>query len=350
MAAAVPAVNRFLGTGVRRGGLCMEKRATSRDVARVAGVSQSTVSFVFTGREGISEATRERVLHAAAELNYRPNLAARSMRTQRTGRVAVLMTVSALNPQDLLHGVTDAAGEAGYVVEVVYVPGDPGARSVRIGELVDSRQYEGILSFTPLRTPSTAAEDTVVLSLSEFDEEMHMTGEFTDARPVVEMMERLAELGHTRFLHITGSLTYPSAVARRDAYLATVERLGATSLGVIEGDWSAATGYATVAGLPDDTPPFALIAANDLVATGALRAAVLRGWSVPGDLSITGWDDTDQSAYLVPSLTTVVQDREALGANAMRRLVAAIRREPVPEPATGLQHVVWRESVGAPRA
>ena len=81
-----------------------------------------------------------------------------------------------------------------------------------------------------------------------------------------------------------------------------------------------------------------------------MRAALLRGWSVPGRMSVTGWDDHRQSAYLVPSLTSVIQNREALGENAMRRLIATVRREPVPPPATGLQRIVWRESIGAPTA
>lgn len=65
-------------------------------------------------------------------------------------------------------------------------------------------------------------------------------------------------------------------------------------------------------------------------------------------MSVTGWDDNEQSAYLVPSLTSVVLDREELGKNSMRRLIAAVRGETMPPAATGLQHVVWRESVGAP--
>jgi len=330
----------------------MKRRATSRDVARLAGVSQSTVSFVLTGRGGISEPTKKRVLAAAAELHYRPNLAARSMRTQRTGHLAVALTVSPLNPLALLHGATKAAREAGYALEVVYVPGDLAARTERLAEIAASEEYEGILSFTPLHPHALLAEQssTVVLSLSEFDEEMHVTGEFTDASPVVEMMERLVELGHRLFLHIEGDPTFPSAIARRAAYAAAVERLGVESLGIVGGSWRAQAGLDAIAALPDDTPPFAVIAGNDIVATGAIRAARLRGWSVPGQMSVTGWDDNDHSAYLVPSLTTVVQDREELGINSMRRLIAAVRGEATPPPATGLQRVVWRESIGAPTA
>ncbi|GGF48967.1 hypothetical protein GCM10010922_26060 [Microbacterium sorbitolivorans] len=152
----------------------------------------------------------------------------------------------------------------------------------------------------------------------------------------------------SRFDGVTGDLTFPSAVSRRATYLATFERLGLESLGGVPGSWAAASGFDAVAALPDDTPPFALIAANDIVATGALRAALVRGWSVPGHMSLTGWDDNEQSAYLVPSLTSVVLDREELDKNSMRRLIAAVRGESPPAPATGLQRVIWRESIGAP--
>lgn len=327
----------------------MEKRPTSHDVAHLAGVSQSTVSFVFTGRTGISEATRQRVLRAATELNYRPNLAARSMRTQRTGRLAVVVPIATMNPLTLLSGAVSAARDEGYVVEVVSLPEPIEARADRLSEVVDSGQYEGVLSFTPLPETDTTATATVVLSVGEFDEAMHMTGEFTDSRPIVEMIEHLATLGHRRFLHLAGDEDFPSARARRAAYLDTVGRLGLDSLGVAEGDWSGTAGETAIAALPDDAPPLAVIAANDVIAAGAIRAATRRGWRLPDDVAVTGWDDLHQSAFLVPSLTSVAQDRERLGAYSMQRLIAAVRGGDEPERPTDLLTVVWRESTESPQ-
>lgn len=327
----------------------MEKRPTSHDVAHRAGVSQSTVSFVFTGRTGISEATRQKVLRAATELNYRPNLAARSMRTQRTGRLAVVVPIATMNPLTLLSGAVSAARDEGYVVEVVSLPEQIEARAERLSEVVDSGQYEGVLSFTPVPEVDTTATATVVLAVGEFDEAMHMTGEFTDSRPIVEMIEHLAALGHRRFLHIAGDEDFPSARARRAAYLATVERLGLRSLGVVDGDWSGGSGETAIAALPDDAPPLAVIAANDVIAAGAIRAATRRGWRLPDDVAVTGWDDLHQSAFLVPSLTSVAQDRERLGAYSMQRLIAAVRGGDEPERPTDLLTVVWRESTESPQ-
>lgn len=327
----------------------MEKRPTSHDVAHLAGVSQSTVSFVFTGRAGISEATRERVLRAASELNYRPNLAARSMRTQRTGRLAVVVPITTMNPLTLLSGAIAAARDEGYVVEVVSLPDDAAERVERLGEVVDSGQYEGVLGFTPLPFTDTTGGGPIVLSVGEFDDAMHMTGEFTDSRPIAEMIERLAAQGHRRFIHLAGAEDFPSARARRDAYLATIDRLGLESLGVIDGDWSGNAGEDAIDALPDDTPPLAVIAANDVIATGAIRAATRRGWRLPQEVAVTGWDDHHQSAFLVPSLTSVVQDRERLGAYSMQRLIAAVRGSQPPQKPDGLLTIVWRESTESPQ-
>lgn len=326
----------------------MERRPTSHDVARRAGVSQSTVSFVFTGRPGISEATREKVLRAASELHYRPNLAARSMRTQRTGRLAVVVPIATINPLTLLSGAIAAARDEGFVVEVVNLPEEPGARDERLAEVVDSGQYEGVLSFTPLAVVETGG-DTIVLSVGEFDDAMHMTGAFTDSRPIAEMIEHLAARGHRRFLHIAGPADFPSARSRRQAYLDAVARLGLESIGVVEGDWSGDSGAEALDALPSDAPPLAVIAANDLVATGAIRAATRRGWRLPAEVAVTGWDDHAQSAFLVPSLTTVSQDRERLGAYSMQRLIAAVRGAEPPDRPDDLLAVVWRESTESPR-
>lgn len=327
----------------------MDKRPTSHDVAHLAGVSQSTVSFVFTGRAGISEATREKVLRAASELNYRPNLAARSMRTHRTGRLAVVVPITTMNPLTLLSGAIAAARDEGYVVEVVSLPDDAAERVERLAEVVDSGQYEGVLGFTPLPFTDTTGGGPIVLSVGEFDDAMHMTGEFTDSRPIAEMIERLAAQGHRRFIHLAGAEDFPSARARRDAYLATIDRLGLESLGVTDGDWGGKAGEDAIGALPDDAPPLAVIAANDVIATGAIRAATRRGWKLPQEVAVTGWDDHHQSAFLVPSLTSVAQDRERLGAYSMQRLIAAVRGGQPPEKPDGLLTIVWRESTESPQ-
>jgi DNA-binding LacI/PurR family transcriptional regulator len=162
-------------------------------------------------------------------------------------------------------------------------------------------------------------------------------------------MERLAAQGHRRFIHLAGAEDFPSARARRAAYLEAIERLGLDSLGVTDGDWSGRAGEDAIAALPQDAPPLAVIAANDLIATGAIRAATRRGWKLPEQVAVTGWDDHHQSAFLVPSLTSVAQDRERLGAYSMHRLIAAVRGGEPPEKPEGLLTVMWRESTESPQ-
>ncbi|MBO3093271.1 LacI family DNA-binding transcriptional regulator [Cellulomonas dongxiuzhuiae] len=325
-------------------------RATSRDVARLAGVAQSTVSYVLAGKGSISPETRERVRQAAEQLHYQPNLAARAMRTRRTGRVAAVMGLPTYNPAAMLAGASAAAQGAGYLMDVLHVDGSIETRSERVLELARSGQFEGVLSFTPLQPAAEdlAPTDVPVVVSETFDDEMHAAGELVDASPVVAFVEHLAALGHARFLHVAGPSQYASAVARRIAYLATVERLGLTSLGVVEGDWSGQAGLDAILSLPEDAPPLAVIASNDLVAVGVMRGAAQRGWSVPGDVSVTGWDNADVGPYLTPSLTTVDTDRAEAGRRAMRQLVAALRQEAAPHGLPPLTTIVWRESTAPP--
>ncbi|WP_150239510.1 LacI family DNA-binding transcriptional regulator [Nocardiopsis quinghaiensis] len=330
-----------------------QRRPTIKEVARVAGVSHQTVSRYLRFNGGLKESTRARVDAAIRELDYRPNLIARSMRTRRTGRLAILLpSVSSFSPDRTLAGAIAVARAEGFVVEVLSVDGGPGARGERTLELAGSGQVEGVLSLAPLapggdRGPGAGAP--VVVS-ADFDDDMRGIGGLADGSVVADLVEGLAGAGHRRFLHVSGSPEFASARGRRQTYVTTIESLGLESHGVVEGDWSAESGREAVRSLPEGSGVTAVIAANDVVAAGVVRGALDRGWSVPGDLSVTGWDDNPVGAYLSPALTTVDVDRERLGGDAMRRLVAAIRGT-VPEASDApLNRIVWRESTGpAPR-
>ncbi|HEU5485281.1 MAG TPA: substrate-binding domain-containing protein, partial [Microlunatus sp.] len=116
---------------------------------------------------------------------------------------------------------------------------------------------------------------------------------------------------------------------------------------VVEGGWSARGGHEALRGLPDDTTVTAVVAANDRVATGVVRAAHERGWRVPDDLSVFGWDDTEMGRFGTPSLSTVAIDRARQGSEAMGRLIAQLRgTEPPPPDRTSLHTVIPRESTG----
>jgi DNA-binding LacI/PurR family transcriptional regulator len=326
------------------------RRPTSRDVAERAGVAQSTVSNVLTGKAVVSPEVRDRVMRAMEELKYRPNFAARSMRTQRTGRLAVVVSRQIYNLSHLLLGTGSAASQAGFIMEVHVVDGTDEQFSQRVIELAESGNFEGILTFQPIHKSyeSLVPKDVPVVVPAQFNTDTFSTGELADPFPIVEFVERLAALGHRKFLHVAGPPQFASAAARQSAYLATIERLGLESLGVVGGAWTVEIGLEAVRALPDDAPPLAIIAANDQIAVGVMRAAYERGWRVPEDVSVTGWDNFEVSAFLTPSLTTVNIDREEFGRREMNRLISVLRNEPPAEYSTSLITTVWRESTAAP--
>ncbi|MCH7232259.1 LacI family transcriptional regulator [Glycomyces sp. L485] len=327
------------------------RRPTMKEVARLAGVSHQTVSRYLRSREGLKPDTLARIDAAVRELDYRPNLVARSMRTRRTGRLAILMPTVAFNPARMLNGATKAADEAGFTVEVVSVLGGAEARTERMLEIVDSGQVEGVLALAPI-LPSIedrrSGETAIVLS-SDFDDEMRGIGELADATPVAEIMEHLAALGHRRFLHVAGNRQFASARAREAAYLAAIDQFGLESAGVLGGDWSGAAGLATMRSLSAEQMPTAIIAANDVVASGVIRGAVERGLDVPGDISVTGWDDNEISQYIPPALTSVAVDLESLGRNAMVRLIRSVSGRELEPSQRPIQRVIWRESTAEAR-
>ncbi|MBN8881544.1 MAG: LacI family DNA-binding transcriptional regulator, partial [Salana multivorans] len=268
-------------TGPARG------RPTSRDVARLAGVGQSTVSYVLSGTGRISAETRRRVLDAAATLGYRPNLTARSMRTGRTGRLALLLATPGEARGGLLSAASRAATDAGYTLDMRTVPTDS-TRAAVVREVLDSGLYEGVLSFVPLddaegRPDAPTATDgpAVVVLADTFDAQMRVTGPAIGPEPIRELVAGLAARGHRRFLHLAGGLDFRSAQARRDAYLASVTELGLTDLGVVECGWAGARALEVVRGLPEDLAPVAMGAANDILSTAAVRGLTARGMRVP---------------------------------------------------------------------
>ncbi|WP_344495415.1 LacI family DNA-binding transcriptional regulator [Nonomuraea monospora] len=328
------------------------KRPTIMEVARLAGVSHQTVSrFLKFNGDGMKPATSERIKTAIEQLDYRPNLVARAMRDRRTGRLAILLpTGTAVSSLELLAGATESAHEAGYVVEVVTLGGPPQTWSQRALELSDSGLFEGILSLTSMTLPVQRAGSVPIVVSPDYDEHMRGVGELADASHMAAIIERLAEYGHRRFLHLAGAYAHASAGERRQVYLDTLHRLGLESYGVVDCEWSAQAARRAMLELPAGSGVTAVIGANDLVAAGAIRGAWERGWRVPADLSITGWDNNPVTAFVPPSLTTVDVDHEKLGRRVLARLLAALRGEPAPEEDDEpITRVIWRESTGPAR-
>jgi DNA-binding LacI/PurR family transcriptional regulator len=327
------------------------KRPTIHQVAHRAGVSHQTVSRYLQNNGGLKPATVAKVQAAIDELNYRPNRIARSMRTRRTGRIAVLLpTAARLLPLRLLGAASGAAHEAGYTVELVGLEGAAVDRAARAEELADSGEFEGILALASLGTQPISWSTCPVVIISDYDDQLRGLGALADGAACGEVVRYLSGLGHRSFLHLAGRQAFASARNRRQTFVDTIAELGLRGT-VIDCDWSGQSGHDALMGLPRDTDITAVVAANDLMAMGAVRASLTRGWGVPGDISVFGWDDEELARFSTPSLSTVAIDRERQGREAMSRLIAAMRgTDPPPIDGSSLHTVIPRESTGpAPR-
>ena len=194
-----------------------KKRATIWEVARVAGVSHQTVSRYLRNEGGLRPATREKIDKAVAALDYRPNLIARSMRTRRSNRIAIVLPdLTNFVPIHVLKGASQAAREAGYSTDVVGLEGDAVRRAEEALALLDSRQVDGLLSLTPLSdTVITAGDRRPIVVYGEYDDNMHSQGHLADGRRPPTSCATWRSLGHRRFLHVAGSEDWASALNRR---------------------------------------------------------------------------------------------------------------------------------------
>ncbi|KQQ08663.1 LacI family DNA-binding transcriptional regulator [Rathayibacter sp. Leaf296] len=330
------------------------KQATIYDVARVAGVSHQTVTRFLQGFEGIRPATRSRVEAALAELDYRPNLTARSLRARRSHRIGALThEIDQVGPSKILQGASTAAREAGYVLDIVSLDMSDSAAIEEALDLVTQHELAGVLALASTDEMTRAFRTTrfrvpAHLAVEEDDDATGSPSQLT-TQGFPALVAHLADLGHREFLHLAGPPTWSAARNRRKAYESAVTRHGLHSTAVLEGDWSARSGYELIRGL-DELRATAIVAANDQMALGAVLALTDRGLRVPEDVSVTGVDDIPEAAYLVPPLTTLRVDFAGQGRSALGELLALIDGVDAAPHVTLASELVPRRSSGpAPR-
>ncbi|ONK15981.1 LacI family DNA-binding transcriptional regulator [Streptomyces sp. MP131-18] len=331
------------------------KRPTIHEVARLAGVSHQTVSRFLREDPTMRPETSRRVAQAVAELGYRPNLAARTMRTRRSNRIAAILPgLTGRVPTRVLSGAAAAAHEAGYLLDVVSLEGDATARAARLEALLQPESTDGILSFTSLGDSfgglALADFPVPIIVDGAYDDNMRSLGLFAEGSMAADMLRHLAELGHRRFVHVAGHPQWPSARDRRAVYEATIAELGLESLAVVGGDWSAKSGWHAATEVIAGSGATAVFAASDHVAYGVITGLQSAGVRVPQDVSVFGWDDLELSRFFRPSLTTIAVDRERQGREAVRRLLALLRGEPAigPRDIENFNRIVLRDSTAPP--
>lgn len=285
---------------------------TSIDVAKAAGVSQTTVSRIVNGADGVSERVRVKVEAAIQQLGYRPNLSARSLVTSRTHTIGVVLG----DPRnsyyaELLHTISDELTHAGYRALILSGRADTTEDLART--LWETNVDAVILTTTML----PADDEGRIVSLGVPSVTMGPGTAPETATISPDNLEggriagrHLVSLGHRRIGVIAGPLGTASVRDRHEGFLSELEAAGvdfdADLLEVADLDYTRAFAAATRL-LQSPTPPTALFCHNDLVAFGALNAAKALGVSVPQDVSILGFDDVAMSSWEAFDLTTVRQ-------------------------------------------
>jgi len=311
----------------RKGPREVTPRVTLTDVARRAGVSIATVSYVMNGREGVADSTRAHVLSIAEEVGFRPNRLASGLRTGQS-RVLALVLADITNPfyPEIAGGVISAAAEAGYEVFLSHsgVDGQLDAEEVRV--LCDHRC--AALLFTslmvtdgPLITDVVPAEVPLVQVVRRVPGlEADFVG-IDDRAGAREAARHLVDLGHRDVAILIGPLGSSASRERSRGFLETLAEAGLEPGPdrVAECQLTVDAGYEgaerLLAAGPD--PPRALLCGNDLIALGAIDAFLDHGLSVPGDVSVVGYDDIWFSSSRLVQLTTVRQPLDAMGRAAV---------------------------------
>jgi DNA-binding LacI/PurR family transcriptional regulator len=307
------------------------KRPTLRDVARQAGVSYQTVSRVINDSSHVSPLTRSRVLEAIDALGFRPNRAAQIMQTERSYTLEVVIPYNGFNR--VLYDMARTANQLGYHFVIAAIDPDDFAETLQSGP---SRFIDGFLLIPfPL--------------FDDHDELMRLT----DGIPFVQIGARLGarlpsvssdqaqgarlatrhliELGHRDIAEISGPLFNYDGLDRHESWLATMKDSGLTPGPSAEGDFTIDSGYQAMNRLLAEGKRFtAIFVGNDSMAFGAYTALRARGFHVPDDVSIVGFDDIPEAAHFVPGLTTVHQDEELMGRLAVEYLVSLIEKPNTP--------------------
>lgn len=316
------------------------KRTTSRDVAKLAHVSRTTVSFILNNVPGvsISAATRKRVLDAAKKLNYSPNVAGKKLVSGKSYTIGLVLCQSpeqiftdAFLPQVIL-GVEQAAIQQGFHVLLKPVdPNDTGGYA----RLITENHVDGIFLSGPRQ------DDRALMDLHRQRVPIMLMGQLPDTDiPFVDVdatagaelaVTHLIEHGHQCIGMITNApLDYTSAQQRRDGYLKALRRakLHTSKTFIKEGNYTPASGFEAMKSLLQVTPrPTAVFVASDVVAIGAILAIKEAGLRIPRDMAVVGFDDIPLAEFYDPPLTTIHLPAFGLGWAGGERLIRIIQGE-----------------------
>lgn len=326
-------------------------RAKLSDVARLAGVSASTVSRVLSRPDLVAEETRTRVAEAVSATGYRLNHAARNLRKQRTGSVVALVP-NLGNPffAKILDGMGRELAAAGYDLLVADTL-DEGGQHRSLRGFLDPSRADGIILLDGLVAHGdlggagsppvvTACEWIDGTGLPRVALDNHMGGRLA--------LAHLRELGHSRIGLIGGP---PNNVLHKARLHGALDEAAWAEITMFEGDFTLQSGQIAarrwIAMAPGDRPT-AIFAFSDEMACAFQSGLMREGFRVPQDVSLIGFDDIELASHLTPALTTIRQPKRALGQQAARIVLARIEGRSVPASTLLQPRLMLRETTGSP--
>jgi LacI family repressor for deo operon, udp, cdd, tsx, nupC, and nupG len=332
---------------------------TITDVARIAGVSKAAVSFALNDRPGVAADTRARILAVARDLGWTPSLRGRALSVSRALAVGLVI---ARTPETLgadpffgyfISGIETVLSERGYAL-MLQVVGDEQSEHESYRQLAANGRVDGVF-LTDMRVDDLRPQlledlglPTVVIGPVPRNGPWSAVN-IDDQLGIVAAVEHLVALGHQRIAHVSGPSELVHSVSRRTAWMRAVSDAGLPPGPCITADFSAQGGAdATTALLGLNEPPTAIVYANDLMAIAGMSTAISLDVEVPGQLSVTGFDDAPLSAYIQPALTTVRTDVVGWGRAAAEQLLAVVDREAVREIDLPAPEFVIRASTAPP--
>ncbi|WP_327068402.1 LacI family transcriptional regulator [Kitasatospora sp. NBC_01250] len=324
------------------------RRPTGRDVAQLAGVSQATVSLVFSGSEAghrVSAATRDRVLEAARGLGYRPQAAGRQLRLGRSG-LALLAVPNLQGPffGRVLAGVHEEAARHGLEVVV-----SSGWSAATLAEAATTSRFDGLLICSPDDSQLgalPAGTPAVFLDADPASAGGAPTVELDLAGGMAAAVAHLAALGHRRLGHLRSTHSAYTFRVRQAAFEAAVHGLEVIEVGVTLNRGEAAARAAATELLTRPDRPHAVVCDDDVVASGLYQAAADLGLRIPADVSVVGIDNVAVAALLTPPLTTVDLPGEHLGRAGVAALAARLDGREVAPVAPLATSLIVRSSTG----
>ncbi|MGI9606367.1 MAG: LacI family DNA-binding transcriptional regulator [Acidimicrobiales bacterium] len=326
---------------------------TMDHVAERAGVSRALVSLVMRNSPRVSDESRKKVLAAAQELGYRPNVWARNLASGQTHTIGVMLN-DLHNPYftEMAEGAAAAATEANMQVLIASGWQREDGDADAISALLDLRTRGIILGAARVAHDlfDEVATQVPVVAVAVFDRPDRFDTVCNDESIGTELVvEHLAALGHERIAHISGG-DAPSGPERRSGFIEAMVRRGLAPV-VVDGGFEEHAGHAAATQLMAlKEPPTAIFAANDLCASGVLTALRDLDLSVPDDVSVVGYDDTLLAGIGAMSLTTVHQPRQQFGRRAMELLLERIEGRTVARHELIEPRLVTRSSTSQVRA